>query len=96
MSTATTRSYEETRPTPEWNVPEGIESSPSAKIRYRLGAPLRLWQDSIARQVVEECCKFPLRIAELLAGGRLSRRIAPGTVPHFIGTKSVGSSCAVS
>lgn len=54
----------------EWNVPPGTSSSPSAKLRYQLSAPLRWWRDSIARILAEEIRKFPLRIQACL---RVSR-----------------------
>jgi hypothetical protein len=46
----------------ELDVPSGSASSPIAKFQYRLCAPLRWWQDSIARLLVEEVCNFPRRI----------------------------------
>ncbi len=49
-----------------WNVPGGTSSSPTAKLKFRLSAPLRWWKASMLRIVVEEFRTFPLRIRGLL------------------------------
>jgi hypothetical protein len=47
-------------------VPAGSASSPTAKWKYRLCAPLRWWSRSIWRIVAVEFCSFPLRILAIL------------------------------
>jgi hypothetical protein len=47
-------------------VPAGSASSPSAKLAYRLCAPLRWWSRCILRIVAVEFCSFPLRILAIL------------------------------
>ena len=53
----------------------GNASSPIAKLKYRLCAPLRWWLGSRLQIVAMEICSFPLRILASLTIPRLARGI---------------------